>query len=182
MICLSCDPERLLWSPGTASSSVTVRRNTACDVLSIGEPAEFSSRVQLCGTLPQPALRCFWSVHSALILAVSYILKQNMCSVSGPAPLRPASKQWPPCGALPRALPALRIPSYAVIESRLPVQANPRITISPRRPTGGRAVHRAIGEKCCTQIRKAHRPRTFLCSATAGPNARNRTQGLTMES
>ena len=108
--------------------------------------AEFSSRVH--GALPQPALRCFWSVHRALILAVSYILKQSMCSFSGPAPLRPASKQWPPCGALPRALPSLRIPSYAVIVSCLPVQANPRITTSSRRPTGGRAVHRARCAVC----------------------------------
>ena len=37
MICLSCDPERLLWSSSAVSSSVTVRRNIAvCDVLSIG--------------------------------------------------------------------------------------------------------------------------------------------------
>jgi hypothetical protein len=101
----------------------------------------------MCGALPQPALRCFWSVHRALILVVSYILKQSICSFSGPAPLRPASKQWPPCGALPRAWPSLCIPSYAVIVSCLPVQTNPRITTSPRRPTGGRAVHPAIGEK-----------------------------------
>src|ERR1035437_1562533 len=51
---------------------------------------------------------------------------------------------------LPRAWPSLRIPSYAVIVSCLPVQANPRITTAPRRPTDGRAGHRAIGEKCCT--------------------------------
>jgi hypothetical protein len=66
-------------------------------------------------------------VHRARILAVSYILKQSICSFSGPALLRPASKQWPPCGALPRAWPSLRIPSYAVIVSCLPVQANPRL-------------------------------------------------------
>ena len=38
MICLSCDPERLLWSSSTAGSSVTVRHSTAglCGVLSIG--------------------------------------------------------------------------------------------------------------------------------------------------
>ncbi len=112
-------------------------------------------------TAGQP-LRCIWSVHRALILAVSYILKQSICSFSGPALLRPASKQWPPCGALPRAWPSLRIPSYAVIVSCLPVQANPRITTAPRRPTDGRAGHRAIGEKCCTQIRKAYRTRNLL--------------------
>ena len=52
--------------------------------------------------------------------------------------------------------------SGAGIVSSLPVHANPRITTAPRRPTDGRAGHRAIGEKCCTQIRKAYRTRKLL--------------------
>src|ERR1035437_9501655 len=85
--------------------------------------AKFSSRVQLCGALPQPALRCFWSVHRALILAVSYFLKPSICSFSGPALLRPASKQWPPCGALPRAWPSLCIP-FLCRDRIMPARSN----------------------------------------------------------
>ena len=44
----------------------------------------------------QPALRCIWSVDRALILAVSYILKQSIRSFSGSAPLRPVSALYGP--------------------------------------------------------------------------------------
>jgi hypothetical protein len=136
----------------------------------VGISAIENGATNVCGLAPERSLRPF-GFHPGT-------LKQSICSFSGPALLRPASKQWPPCGALPRAWPFLRIPSYAV-RARSSEPKGSRLHHVTRR-----AVEQSIGPSARGVARKSGR--LIELESCCGPQPRvrrsvNLLQSLTIE-